>query len=171
MTAAPVTRIAQAGKYLAFELDLEEYGVEILRVREITAAAGLTPEPDLPACACGVIGLRGRTVPVVSLRQRLGLGAADHRDPAACVVVVDIVTPEGAMVVGLLVDRVTEVRQFEADAIGAPPGLGGGCEDGDWISGIAHGGERSVCLVDVDHLLNRGECAQLARTPGCAAVN
>ena len=171
MAVAPVIRIAQAGKYLAFELAREEYGVEILRVREITTAAGLTPLPDLPACACGVIPLRGRSVPVVSLRRRLGLGVDEHRDPAGCVVVVDIAAPAGRLVVGLLVDRVTEVRQIEAETIGPPPGLGGGCEDGDWIAGIAHGGEHSVCLVDVDRLLCRAECEQLAGTHGCAAVH
>ena len=171
MTVAPATRTAQAGKYLAFELDLEEYGVEILRVREITTAAGLAPRPEQPACTCGVITLRGRTVPVVSLRRLLGLGAADHRDPSACVVVVDIVAPAGRLIVGLLVDRVSEVRQIEAGTIGPPPGLGGGCEGGDWISGIAHGGERSVCLVDVDRLLSSGEREQLARTHGWVAVN
>ena len=171
MTTATVSRVAQAGKYLAFAMGSEQYGVEILRVREITTASGLTPVPDQPACACGVIILRGRTVPVVSMHRRLGLGHDDCEDPGACVVVVDVVAPEGRLVVGLLVDRVAEVRFIPGDKIDAPPGLGGGLEEGDWIAGIGHGAGPSVCLVDVDRLLTRDECGQIARVHGIVAVS
>ena len=170
MTAATAPLLAQAGKYLAFELAHEEYGVGILRVREITTAAGLTPVPDQPACVPGAIVLRGRKVPVVSLRHRLGLGAAD--DPgSACVVVVEMQSPAGPQIVGLLVDAVTEVRCFDADEIDAPPGLGGGLEEGDWIAGIGRGENRNVCLIDVDRLLIRSEWEQLERSHGGSAAH
>jgi purine-binding chemotaxis protein CheW len=171
MTTATDTRFAREGKYLAFELAREHYGVEILHVREITDAAGLVPVPNQPACFCGVIGLRGRTVPVVSMRRRLGLGREECGDPQACVVVVDVDAPEGRLVVGLLVDRVAEVRFITADEIGPAPGLGGGLEEGDWIAGIARVEPRGLCLVDVDRLLTRDERDRIAAAHGNIATN
>lgn len=170
MTAATLARTAQAGKYLAFELARELYGVEILRVQEITTAAGMRPVPGQPACAAGVIRLRGRTIPVVSLRRRLGL--AGPTPPArACVVVVDVVCGTGVLAVGLLVDAVTEVCSFEAGAIDGPPGQGGGIEEGDWIAGIARAGDTSVCLIEVDRLLTRREREQVALIAGSAQAD
>lgn len=170
MTAATLARTAQAGKYLAFTLAREEYAVEILRVQEISTAAGLVPVPGQPACAAGVIRLRGRTIPVVSLRRRMGL--MGERTPGkSCVVVVDIATPRGPLAVGLLVDEVTEVRHFEAGAIDAPPGQGASFEEGDWIAGIGHVGDLSVCLIEVDRLLTRQEREQAARIAGSAAAD
>lgn len=170
MTAATLARTAQAGKYLAFTLAREEYAVEILRVQEISTAAGLVPVPGQPACAAGVIRLRGRTIPVVSLRTRMGL--TGERTPGrSCVVVVDIATPKGPLAVGLLVDEVTEVRHFEAGAIDAPPGQGANLEEGDWIAGIGHAGDLSVCLIEVDRLLTRQEREQAARIAGSAAAD
>ncbi len=170
MTAATLARTAQAGKYLAFELAREQYGVEILRVQEITTAAGLTPVPGQPACTAGVIRLRGRTIPVVSLRKRLGLHGDTPRD-RACVVVVDVASATGILAVGLLVDAVVEVCHFEAAAIDAPPGQGGGIEDGDWIGGIGHSGDENVCLIEVDRLLTRTEREQIALIAASARAN
>ena len=167
---ATLARTAQAGKYLAFELAREQYGVEILRVQEITTAAGLKPVPGQPACAAGTMTLRGRTVPVLSMRRRLGLGA-DAAAPRACVVVVDIVAAGGTMPLGLLVDAVTEVCHFDAAAIDGPPGQGGGLEEGDWIAGIGHAGGTSVCLIEVDRLLTRAEREQIATAAGFAAAD
>lgn len=170
MAAATLARTAQAGKYLAFTLARELYAVEILRVQEITTAAGLGPVPGQPGCAAGVIRLRGRTIPVVSLRRRLGLsGPTPHE--RACIVVVDVATAAGTLAVGLLVDAVTEVCHFEASAIDGPPGQGGGIEDGDWIAGIGHAGEANVCLIEVDRLLTRREREQIALIAGSAKAN
>ena len=170
MTAATLARIAPAGKYLAFELAREQYGVEILRVQEITTASGLAPVPGQPACAVGVIRLRGRTIPVVSLRRRLGLHG-DTPPARACVVVVDVAADTGTLAVGLLVDAVVEVCHFEAAAIDAPPGQGGGIEDGDWIAGIGHSGDDNVCLIEVDRLLSRDERERIARIAERAHAN
>ncbi len=167
MTAATLARTAQAGKYLAFELARELYGVEILRVQEISTAAGLVPVPGQPACAAGVIRLRGRTIPVVSLRRRLGLSGATPM-ARACIVVVDVITDRGIMALGLLVDRVTEVCYFDAASIEAAPG-GGGLEDGDWIAGLGSARGERVCLIEVDRLLTARERDQLARSAGAAA--
>ncbi len=170
MTAATTARIAQAGKYLAFELAREEYGVEILRVQEITTAAGLTPVPGQPGCAAGVIQLRGRTIPVVSMRRRLGLAGGTPPDKA-CVVVVDLAGPRGPLAVGLLVDAVIDVRHFDTDAIGAPPGQGGGLEEGDWIAGFGRGEGGNVCLVEVDRLLTRQEREQISAIADVATAH
>jgi len=170
MTTAATTRIAREGKYLTFVLDHEEYGIEILRVREITSAAGVHSVPDQPACAGGAIALRGRTVPIVSMRRRLGIAGAPDAGGDPCVVVVDVHAPEGRFSVGLLVDRVAEVRSFTASLIDPPPGPGGGLEDGDWIAGIGHGDEGNVCLIDVDGLLTETERTALVRTHDCGMV-
>jgi purine-binding chemotaxis protein CheW len=168
MTAATLARTAQAGKYLAFELARERYAVEILRVQEISTAAGVKPVPGQPSCASGVIRLRGRTIPVVSMRRRMGL-AGETPSSHACVVVVDVITNSGIMPLGLLVDAVTEVCHFTAEAIDGPPGAGGGLEDGDWIAGFGNSDGERVCLIEVDRLLGAREREQIVRIAGAAA--
>ena len=98
-TAATLARTAQAGKSLAFERAREQYGVEILRVQEISTASGVRPMPGQPAWAAGVVRLRGRGIPVVNLRRRLGL-AGEQAPDRSCVVVVDVLSPGGIMPLG-----------------------------------------------------------------------
>lgn len=111
-TAPPHTR----RQFLSFRLGDQAYAVAIEQVREISSMQSLTPVPDVPAFVRGVINLRGTIVPILELRQRLGLPPFEY-DARSCIVVVDL---DGAPV-GLLVDAVQEVSSIGADQIERPP--------------------------------------------------
>src|SRR6056300_1047193 len=81
--------IDKAGKYLTFALGQEEYGLEILKVREIIGYMEITAVPKTPLEAKGVINLRGRVIPIVDLRAKFGMDTADITDQT-CIIVVEI---------------------------------------------------------------------------------
>ena len=78
-----------ASKYLTLRLGVEHYAVETLRVREIIGMLDITPLPQMPAFVRGVLNLRGRIIPVVDLRLRLGLPELEY-GPRTCIVVLDV---------------------------------------------------------------------------------
>ena len=81
-----------AGKYLTFALDREEYAVSVLQVREIVKIMDITAVPQLPIYVKGVINLRGRVIPVVDMRLKLGLAAKDYSE-RTCIIVAEVTTP------------------------------------------------------------------------------
>ncbi|MCP4574531.1 MAG: purine-binding chemotaxis protein CheW [bacterium] len=156
--SAPTSRhrIAAAGKYLFFRKGREEYGIEILRVHEIANAGTVRPRPGQPSCGAGVLDLRGRSVPVVDLQDRLQAGEMPPaEDPV--VVVVEMRLDDERPLVGLLVDGVREVRRLNADQILAAPAGGGGCEEVDLIAGLGRTDDGVACLLSADHLLSESE--------------
>lgn len=109
----------QHRKFLTFFLGDEEYGIEIERVNEIIGVMPITPLPAVPDFICGVINLRGRVIPVLSLRRKLGLEAVeDTRE--TCIIIVR----ENTALKGIIVDRVSEVLDIVAEAIDEVPELG-----------------------------------------------
>lgn len=150
---APEPRAARAGKFLTFFLGAEEYGVEILKVQEIIAALPITRLPRSPSFLRGVINLRGRIIPVVDLRLRLGLPPGEPGE-RACIIVVRVAGVE----MGLLVDRVSEVADVAAEEIAPPPPMSGGVRE-DFLLGIAHARSVIRLLLDADRVLDRDEIA------------
>src|SRR5215470_19269984 len=103
-TAAPrVDR--RAGKYLTFGLGKEEFAIEVLRVREIMGVQEITSVPQMPEYMKGVINLRGKVVPVVDLRLKFGLPAAEY-DQRTCIIVVQVQGESGTILMGVVVDGV-----------------------------------------------------------------
>jgi purine-binding chemotaxis protein CheW len=109
---------SMSGKYLSFQLGSELYGVAIMRVREIIALLDITTLPDVPKYVKGVINLRGRIIPVVDLRARLGLESVEHTEKT-CIVVIEVqdVEDEEIMQVGCIVDSVNEVMDLVDEQI------------------------------------------------------
>jgi purine-binding chemotaxis protein CheW len=142
-TAKPASR---AGRYLAFTLAGEEYGVEILKVREITRLTDVTPVPCTPWFIRGVMNLRGKVIPVADLRLRLGM---PETQPTAhtCTIVIQ----SGAGEMGIVVDGVLEVVGLSAGDIEATPSFGASV-DVSFIAGIASAGARTIILLDIDSL-------------------
>lgn len=139
----------RSGKYLTFFLGEEEYGIEILRVREII---GLMPITDVPRTAdyvLGVVNLRGKVIPILELRARLGLPRVESTDQT-CIVVVH--TVEGDMV-GLVVDAVSEVTDMTAEEIVDAPSMGGEVDTG-FLRGIGKSDGRVRLLLDIDCVLD-----------------
>ncbi len=138
-------RRALGGKFLTFFLDKEEFGFEILRVQEIISQLPITPVPRTPAHVQGVINLRGKIIPVVDLRRKLGLPPLDTQ---SCVIIVRAHNIE----VGVAVDQVSEVSTIMDDQIDPAPSFGSGVI-GEYLLGIGKIGDRVKLLLDVDRTL------------------
>jgi purine-binding chemotaxis protein CheW len=151
-----------AGKYLTFRLGHESYGLPVLKVREIIQSVPVTAVPQMPAYLKGVINLRGKVIPVVALRAKLGLAAAEP-SPHACIIVVQISLATNAKsFMGLIVDAVEEVTQIAAQEIEETPDFGAGL-DTDYILGMAKVKGAVKTLLDIDKVV-AGDTLGLAAT-------
>jgi len=143
-----------AGKYLTFILGDEEYGVGIMKVREIIGVMEITVVPHTPDNIKGVINLRGRVIPVMDLRLKFGMEEKEYTD-RTCVIVVEVQGNNGPIHVGLLVDEVSEVMNILNEDIEPPPDFGGNGED-DSILGMGKVKNQVKILLDVDRIVGQG---------------
>ena len=143
-------------QFLTFELAETEYGLDILKVREIRAWEPVTPLPNTPRYVKGVINLRGSVVPIVDLRERLGLEPRPY-GPRTVVIVVNLhpsqAPGERAKVVGMVVDAVCDEHTLNESLISAPPDLGGPI-GGAFVAGLVEVAGRLIVLLDSDRLLD-----------------
>lgn len=158
---------ARGGKYLTFALGKEEYGLEILKVREIIGYMEITAVPRTPSCVKGVINLRGQVISVIDLRTKFGMPAAERTDET-CIIVVEIRSGERKLNVGIVVDRVSEVLDIASEQIEAPPSFGSEL-DTNFILGMGKIGEAVKILLDIDRVLGSAEIAQIESTQRQAA--
>ncbi len=142
------------GKYLTFRLAEEEYGVEILKVREINGLMDITAVPQMPAYMKGVINLRGKVIPVVDLRLKFGLEEIDHTEQT-CIIVVDV-----GKEIGIIVDTVSEVMDVSEENIEPPPAMGGSV-DTSFILGMGKVKDDVKILLDIDRVLTSGELVNI----------
>lgn len=140
--------MAKKIQLVVFRLGKELYGVNISSVQEIVRVPGVTQVPDAPAFLEGVINLRGRIVPVIDLRKRLGLAAAE-KDKASRV----LVTEKEGKVVGLLVDAASEVLRITSEEVEAPPEMISAIGV-EYITGVAKVEERLIILLDLKKILS-----------------
>jgi len=139
------------GKYLTFLLDNEEYGLEILKVRELINIMDITSVPQTQDFLQGVINLRGKVIPVIDLRSKFGLQRVEYNEQT-CIIVVDV----GAMM-GIIVDTVQEVHDVDDADIEPPPQIGDTSVDTDFILGMGKINESIKILLDIDKVLNNTE--------------
>ncbi len=140
------------GKYLTFNLAEEEYGIGILKVREIIGIMAITTVPRTPDYMKGVINLRGKVIPVVDLRLKFGIEAKGYTE-RTCIIVVEITGNNQKIQIGTLVDSVSEVLNIKASEIEDAPNFGGNL-DTAYILGMAKTGGRVKVLLDIDRVLN-----------------
>lgn len=140
-----------AGKYLTFRLSGEEYGLEILKVREIIGLMNITPVPRAPGFVRGVINLRGKIIPVIDLRAKFGMSTTEDTDET-CIIVVNVASSTGSLDMGILVDSVSEVLDIAGDEIDAPPSFGGEVET-DFILGMAKTNGTVKILLAIERVL------------------
>jgi purine-binding chemotaxis protein CheW len=132
---------------VSFALDREEYGIPVTQVREVIRVAEITRVPQAPAHVRGVANLRGRILPVVELRSRLGLEPA-VLTPRSRILVVEV----GDRVLGLLVDAVLQVAKVPLESV-APPPEEVLSADSDYLSGVARWNGRLIILLELDKAL------------------
>lgn len=134
---------------VSFEIGPEEYAVDILEVQEIIRMVEITPVPKAPYFVEGVINLRGKVIPIIDLRLRFGLSAAE-RTKETRIVVVDV----SRMILGLVVDSVSEVLRVPSDLIESPPnGKQGGAE---FHKGVGRIDGRLLIMLNLNRLLGQG---------------
>jgi purine-binding chemotaxis protein CheW len=140
-----------AGKYLTFALAQEEYGIGILRIKEIIGMMPVTAVPQTPAYIRGIINLRGKVIPVTDLRLKFGLEAKEETD-RTCIIVVEINDDSRPLIMGLVVDAVSEVANIKGEDIEKTPDFGVRLQS-DYIQGMAKSDGRVKVLLDIDRVL------------------
>ena len=143
---------------VTFSIAHEEFGVEILKVQEIIRTLEITRVPRAPAFVEGVINLRGRVIPIIDLRRRFGIESKPH-DKDTRIIVIEI----NQMVVGFVVDSVSEVLRIPASTVEAPPSIVAGI-DSEYISGVGKLKDRLLIMIDLDKLLSPEEHGCLGET-------
>ena len=144
-----------AGKYLTFALGKEEYGIGILKVKEIIGMMEITAVPQTPAFVKGVINLRGSVIPVLELRTKFGMPTKDY-DDRTCIIVSEVQGGTGQIQVGMIVDSVSEVLNVVQEDIEPPPVFGGSSVDTTNILGMAKIKGEVKILLDVEHVVSEG---------------
>ncbi|MDR1490309.1 MAG: chemotaxis protein CheW [Desulfovibrio sp.] len=133
---------------VTFSIGEEEFGVDILKVQEIIRTMEITKVPRAEAFVEGVINLRGKVIPIIDLRRRFGLDSKAH-DKHTRIIVIEI----NNMIVGFVVDSVSEVLRIPAGTVEPPPPVVSGL-DSEYISGVGKLQDRLLILLDLDKLLS-----------------
>lgn len=145
---------AKEGKHLTFALGMEDYGIEILKVREIIGMMEITPVPQVPIYVKGVINLRGKVIPVIDLRAKFEM-AEIERTEETCIIVVTI----HDILIGLLIDKVNEVLDIPATNIEPAPKFSSSISM-EYILGIGKMNDKIQILLNIEKVL--GEDVDLA---------
>lgn len=153
---------AKPGKYLTFALGPEEFGLEILKVREIIGYMAITAVPQTPEYIRGVINLRGQVIPVVDLRAKFAMHS-EERTSQTCIIVVETRHGEQKFNTGIVVDRVRDVLDITAGQIEDAPSFGASVET-DFILSMAKITDSVKILLDIDRVLGSVDMATLRRT-------
>ena len=142
---------AQAGKYLTFVLGNEDFGVEILKVKEIIGYQEVTEVPQTPTEVKGVINLRGQVIPVVDLRLRFGMEEKEITEET-CILVVEVTGNSGPLFIGIVVDNVSEVLDIRSEQIEPSPEFGQAVNI-DFIMGMGKIGDDVKILLDIEKVV------------------
>jgi purine-binding chemotaxis protein CheW len=140
------------GKYLTFSLAGEEYGIGILKVKEIIGMMPVTIVPQTPAYIKGVINLRGKVIPVIDLRLKFMMKVAEYTE-RTCIIVVEITTAGRTILMGIVVDSVSEVLNIKGSDIEETPAFGTRLNT-EFILGMAKISGGIKILLDIDRVLS-----------------
>ncbi len=151
------------GKYLVFQLAREEFGVQVLKVREIMGIQEITTVPQTPDFVKGVINLRGKVIPVVDLRRKFGLKDEEYTQ-RTCIIVVQVNQINGPMMMGAVVDGVAEVLNIQESEIEDMPDFGANMTL-PHVLGMAKVKGKVKILLDIDRVLTTLEISNLAMLP------
>lgn len=150
-----------AGKYLTFKLDEEEYGLAILKVQEIIRMQDITRVPKAPHFFKGVINLRGKVIPIISLSLKFEIPEQEETE-LTCIVVVQIIKNDRETIMGIVIDEVREVLDIQPQHIENPPDFGSQINT-EFIQGMGKVGEKVKMLLDIDKVLNSEEINEISQ--------
>jgi|TARA_B110000438_G_scaffold303712_1_gene366692 purine-binding chemotaxis protein CheW len=160
MSAEPPTidtKKPRTGKFLTFKLSTETYAVEVLKIKEIIRMQRIKPVPHLPAYMKGIINLRGKVIPVVDLRMKVGLDTNEETE-RTCVIVAQVHLNDESPVapVGMIVDAVEEVLNISEEHVVNNPNIGSNF-DNRFIQGLAKINDSIVTLLEIDRLFSEDD--------------
>ena len=141
---------------VTFKIGEEEFGVDILKVQEIIRMMPITKVPNAPPFVEGVLNLRGKVIPVIDMRKRFGLRAAE-RDSRTRIKVMDL----QGQVVGFVVDAVSQVLRIKESTVEPPPAVVAGI-GAEYMKGVGKLEDRLLILLDLDKLLNPQDLGSLS---------
>ena len=137
---------------VSFNLEKEEYGINVLMVREIIRMLNITRVPNTPRYVEGVINLRGKVIPIISLRRKFDLAEAEY-DKRTRIMVMEVV---GEMM-GFIVDEVSEVIRISSSEIQPPPSMVASGVDQDFICGVIQHGDQLLLMLQMDRMFSNDE--------------
>ncbi len=153
---------AKQGKYLTFSLAGEEYGIGIIQIKEIIGMMPITSVPRTPEFVKGVINLRGKVIPVIDLRLRFNMEASEYTE-RTCIIVVEIEGKDKTVIIGIVVDSVSEVLNINEQDIEEAPSFGTKL-DTNYILGMAKTEGGVKILLDIDCVLTSSEIKLIEKT-------
>ena len=142
-------------QFISFSVGEEEYGLELLRVKEVIRVRQITRLPKAPSFVKGIINLRGDVIPIIDLRDKFGLEAKEATATTR-VIVVEV----EAKLMGMVVDSASQVVRISADQIDPPPPVLGGFSQ-EFITGVGKIDDRLIVLLNCDAVLTAEERTQL----------
>jgi purine-binding chemotaxis protein CheW len=149
------------GKYLTFSLAGEEYGIGILKIKEIIGMMPITTVPRTPSYVKGVINLRGKVIPVADLRLKFGMEEIGYTE-RTCIIVVETRNQADSVLIGIVVDSVSEVLNIKGAEIEETPAFGDRLNT-DYILGMAKMNGGVKILLDIDKVLSGEEISNLEK--------
>lgn len=147
-----MVEITETSQFLTFTLDEEQYAVDVAKVREVLEYTKVTRVPRMPEFMCGVINLRGSVVPVIDLRLKFGLPAAEKTINTS-IVVMEINLADEILVLGALTDSVKEVIDMEPKDIEPAPKIGARLNT-EFIKGMGKKNDNFVIILDIDRVFS-----------------
>jgi len=162
MDSAVKAMTIKTGKYLTFILAQEEYGIGILKVKEIIGMMAITTIPRTPKFVKGVINLRGKVIPIIDLRLKFKMEAIPYSE-RTCIIVVEIDSDASTVLIGIVVDAVSEVLNIREDEIEETPKFGTNLNT-EYILGMAKIQKGVKILLNIDQVLSAEEINTLKKT-------
>ena len=153
-----------AEHFLTFEIDRENYGIDIGHVQSVLDFGRITKVPRTPDFMRGVINLRGKIVPIIDLRLKFGLTETE-RTKESCIIVVEIAIDGEKTTAGVLADAVNEVIFLESEKIEPPPRIGTHLKT-EFIRGVAHYDQRLIILLDIEKIFSNEELTIIQESSG-----
>ena len=137
---------------VSFHLDKEEYGVEVLKVREIIRMVSITQMPNTPGFVEGIINLRGKVIPIISMRRQFGLMDAENSNHTR-IIIMDV----SGELIGFTVDSVSEVIRVASNEIQPAPAVTSSGIGQEYIAGVINHGNRLLVLLNLEMMFSSEE--------------